>query len=178
MKTYSALLAAITAMLMAATVYADEAGPDVSDIDQLSMSVLEAGDDLPEAVFRELVLPESASERAVERAQNREGYGLSRANEVRALAAERRAAREGNEGDAQDAADQAQDARERAKEVSKEKKDNAAERAAEAKENAAEKSVDGQEAAEAANQNAAEAAADGQARAAEARANAQAGRPE
>ena len=57
---------------------------DTSDVEDISMQPVDSAVELPEAAMRELSLPETAADKAVERAQ-REGYGLSRANMARGV---------------------------------------------------------------------------------------------
>ncbi|MGD8559476.1 MAG: hypothetical protein PVG89_04505 [Gammaproteobacteria bacterium] len=79
MKLKTIVTAVALALGTAGTAYA----VDTSDVEDISMQAVDSAVELPDAAMRELTLPETASEKAVERAQNREGYGLSRANEVR-----------------------------------------------------------------------------------------------
>jgi gas vesicle protein len=74
------LIVAAVTLGAASTAYA----MDTTDVEDVSMQAVDSMAELPDAAMRELSLPETASDRAVERAQQREGYGLSRANEVRA----------------------------------------------------------------------------------------------
>ncbi|MCI0506258.1 MAG: hypothetical protein L0Z73_09140 [Gammaproteobacteria bacterium] len=69
------------ALGMVSTAYA----MDTSDVEDISMQPVDSEVELPETEKRVLSLPEMAADKAMERAQQREGYGLSRANMARGV---------------------------------------------------------------------------------------------